>query len=369
MPRREMPCSGSVGKAAAVRSVVMRRSALGPLLALCLVPAVAVTACGAGGEDEDALAAQQLRDSAAAARERQDQLAAEDARAATAEEASAAAEAESEAEAKRLATQPMEVEPAAAGASSASAGPGAPLTAADRASFAKLAASLPGRQGIAVSGLGLGQQVYRAGDFTSGVAWSTSKVPVAMAAISAGTANSSDLRAAITSSDNAAAERLFASLGSPSAAAAKATAQLRAAGDGRTTVQSQRLRSGYTAFGQTSWALTDQARFAAGMRCTGPGRKVAGLMRQTVSGQRWGIGTLGASAALKGGWGPGITAGQADGWLDRQLGIATIGGKPVAIAIATTGGSHESATPTLTRLAQWARSNVGTTGLPATPSC
>ena len=48
--------------------------------------------------------------------------------------------------------------------------------------FAALARSLPGEVGLAVSPVGLGQRVEQLGPLQRAIAWSTSKVPVAMAA-------------------------------------------------------------------------------------------------------------------------------------------------------------------------------------------
>ena len=59
----------------------------------------------------------------------------------------------------------------------------------DRASFKQLAASLDGAEGLAVSATGLDQRVERVGSLLGGVAWSTSKVPVAMAVIDSGHAS------------------------------------------------------------------------------------------------------------------------------------------------------------------------------------
>lgn len=244
------------------------------------------------------------------------------------------------------------------------------FSSADRKSWARLASSLPGAEGVAVSPVGQDQTVWKAGSFTRGVAWSTAKAPVAMAAIKAGTARQSDLVAAITASDNAAAERLWSSLGSPTTAARAATRQVRAAGDSNTVIQSQRLRgSAYTAFGQTSWALADQVRFVAGMGCLAAGKRVLGLMGRVVSGQRWGLGTTGGSARFKGGWGPGVSPGQANGWLDRQMGIINVGGKQAAVTIATTAGGHGSGTSNLTRMAQWVKSHVNQAALTSSPQC
>ena len=96
------------------------------------------------------------------------------------------------------------------------------LSPADRISFARLQTRLGGRIGLAVSGLGEGQKVQRLGSLDSVIAWSTSKVPIAMAVYDAGLADSqrANLRAAITASDNAAAERLWAALGGGTQAAA-----------------------------------------------------------------------------------------------------------------------------------------------------
>ncbi|MDP1910765.1 MAG: hypothetical protein Q8K85_20890, partial [Hyphomicrobium sp.] len=247
-----------------------------------------------------------------------------------------------------------------------------PFTAADRKSFDRLRRSLGGDSGVAVSGVGKGQPVQFLGTLRSAVAWSTSKVPVAMAVIDAGGRSKygSDLRQAITASDNAAAERLWSSLGSGATAARKAQAQVRAAGDSRTTVESRRLRSGFTPFGQTLWSLPDQARFTAGMACLPAGRQVLDLMGQVIASHRWGLGVR-SNAKLKGGWGPGSKPGANGGYIDRQMGTATIAGKQVAITIATrpADGSHESGTSHLTAIAKWVYSHVDTRSLPAGASC
>jgi hypothetical protein len=52
-------------------------------------------------------------------------------------------------------------------------------------SFAKLQATLGGRIGLAVSGLGTGQKVQQLGNVNAVIAWSTSKVPIAPARLSA----------------------------------------------------------------------------------------------------------------------------------------------------------------------------------------
>lgn len=247
------------------------------------------------------------------------------------------------------------------------------MSAADRASFARLQSQLGGRVGLAVSGLGFRQKVQHLGRVDSVIAWSTSKVPIAMAIYEAGLADSqrATLGAAITASNNAAAERLWAALGAGAQAAAAADAQLRAAGDDHTRVQPNRLRAGFTEFGQTLWKLSDQARFTAGMACLPAGAQVLALMDQTVASQRWGLGAAGVEAQLKGGWGPGSQPGAGGGYLDRQMGVVTIDGKPLAVTIASLppDGSHGSGTSALTAIARWVVAHADVRRIPSHPRC
>jgi hypothetical protein len=324
------------------------------------VAALAVALTGCGGADPEA---ERLRESTARHEAEQAAIAAR-------EQTKAAQEAAEEAGLAQETTATASPPPETPTPAAAPPGGRALLSEADRASFAQLAANLPGgAAGIAVASTGLGTTASSAGSLTSGVAWSTAKVPVAMAAIRAGAGRSADLTAAITASDNAAAERLFAALGGGATAAAAATAQVRAAGDSATTIQGERLRSGYTPFGQTSWSLIGQAHFAAGLACTAPGREALALMRRTIAAQRWGLGTVGSSPALKGGWGPGRSPGAADGWLDRQFGVVQIGGRPVAIAIAVAAPDHASGTQALTRIASWAETHIDGRAATATARC
>lgn len=251
--------------------------------------------------------------------------------------------------------------------------PGRVLSDADTASFARLAAGLGGQEGLAISRLGRDPQVQQLGTLRRAVAWSTSKVPIAMAVIAAGAEQRelSDLRAAITASDNAAATRLWASLGSPATAAQAADAQLRAAGDERTVIQSRTVRPPFTPFGQTDWSLADQVRFTAGMACVAAGAEVLGLMNQVVPSERWGLGAAGVSAQFKGGWGPGSRPGASGGYLDRQMGVLTIHGKPLAVTVAAlpADGSHDSGVRNLTAIAQWVVAHADVSGISASPRC
>jgi len=248
------------------------------------------------------------------------------------------------------------------------------LGAADRAGLRRLIRTLGGEAGLAVSATGIGQPVQRLGTLRRGVAWSTAKVPIAMAVIDAGQAEAQagDLQRAIAVSDNDAARRLWADLGGGRTAAAAAQRELRRAGDAGTTVEWRSLRgSTFTPFGQTDWALDDQVRFTAAMPCSASGRAVLRLMADVAPGQRWGLGAAGVPARFKGGWGPGSAPGRPGGYLDRQMGIVTIGGRPVAVALASrpADGSHASGASALTAMARWLVRHADTTGLSPEPAC
>lgn len=252
-------------------------------------------------------------------------------------------------------------------------GRGDVLTPADRVRFRRLERSLGGEHGLAVSGLGRDRPVTEMGSLRSGVAWSTSKVPIAMAVIAAGggEAQQQALTAAITMSDNAAADQLWQFLGGGRPAAQATEAQLREAGDTTTTVEHRRLRPEFSPFGQTLWSVRDQAAFVAGMACTAAGPQVLGLMGQIDSGQRWGLGAAGVQAELKGGWGPGVDPGAGSGYFDRQMGVLTVAGKPMAVAIAAApaDGSHDAGAADLTAIARWIVRNADVSALPSKPRC
>src|SRR6185437_16149028 len=119
------------------------------------------------------------------------------------------------------------------------------------ADFARLAARLHAVAGIAISAVGSQGVPITLGDWQSGPAWSTIKVPLIIAALRDENPPvvTGAMTAAITESDNAAAESIWAALGDPLTAASKVEAVLRQAGD-PTTVQSRKIRPEFSAFGQ-----------------------------------------------------------------------------------------------------------------------
>jgi hypothetical protein len=241
------------------------------------------------------------------------------------------------------------------------------FTAADRLSFQKLERGLGGTSGVAASEVGLNRSVSELGTLHEGVAWSTIKVPIALAveARSGGrptAAMQALLAQAVSASDNSAAEALWAGLGSPAAAAATVHSVLAASGDTLTTVETQVLRPGFTSFGQTDWPLAAQQRFIAGLPCLANSRPVLSLMRQVVPDQRWGIGTLPFETQFKGGWGP-----DPDGrYLVRQMGIVRLSnGRFLAASIATmpADGGFATGTANLSQIAQWLMAHVDSSRL------
>ena len=229
------------------------------------------------------------------------------------------------------------------------------------ANFARLETKLHAVAGIAVSAVGNGQAPIMLGDWEHGPAWSTIKVPLIIAALRQENPPTvtDAMTAAITESDNAAAESIWASLGDPVTAARKVEAVLRQTGDS-TTVQSQKVRPEFTAFGQTDWSLTDQARFTSVAVCDSANAPVFALMGRVQPDQRWGIGTV-PVAQFKGGWGPSPTG----SYLVRQLGVLPAPNGRIAVALAAqpASGKFDDGTAALDEMASWLTAHLG--ALPA----
>lgn len=197
------------------------------------------------------------------------------------------------------------------------------------ASFQELQPTLRGKVGMAIMPVG-GDRPVTFGSWTSGPAWSTMKVPLTVAALRRNPATSTyAASAAITLSDNAAADVLWQSLGSSQEAAQAVEAVLREGGDAKTKVPATRSRPDASAFGQADWALTEQVRFAARLPCLPQTATVINLMEQVTAAQRWGLGVFNG-AEFKGGWGPD----QRGAYLVRQFGLVPTPTGQVAVAFA-----------------------------------
>jgi hypothetical protein len=217
--------------------------------------------------------------------------------------------------------------------------------------FAELEQRLHAKMGLVVSAVGGSPQQLILGEWASGPAWSTIKVPLIIAALGEEhppTINDA-MRAAITESDNAAAESIWEKLGDPVTAAHKVEAVLRTYGD-PTPVEWRKVRPEFTAFGQTVWSLADQARFTAAAVCDTANASVFALMGQVVSDQRWGLGLI-PGTRFKGGWGPSPT----DLYLVRQLGVIQTPTGLTAVAMATepASGRFADGTEELTEASTW----------------
>jgi hypothetical protein len=229
-----------------------------------------------------------------------------------------------------------------------------------------LSDTLGGRIGLTASGVGRKPRIERLGHLETGAAWSSMKVPVALAVVrrEGVTRNRELLRRAITISDNAAAESLWGRLGSPASAGRAVEGVLAAAGDATTTVQTKRVRPGFTSFGQTQWPLRSQQRFIAGLPCLKESRHILPLMASVTASQRWGLGSSGAPARFKGGWGPDL----AGRYTVRQMGLLDLpNGRRVAVtaaAIAPDGG-FEDGKRNLTRIARWFTGHMSHAAVPA----
>jgi hypothetical protein len=229
------------------------------------------------------------------------------------------------------------------------------------ADFAQLQTRLHAPVGIAVTAVGAGQPPITMGDLQSGPAWSTIKVPLAIAALRQEDPPTVTpaMSAAITESDNSAAEAIWAALGDPVTAAHKVEAVLQETGDS-TPVEYRKLRPEFTAFGQTDWSLAEQAKFVASAACDTRNAQIFALMGKVVPDQRWGIGTI-PDSRFKGGWGPS----PAGNYLVRQIATlsAPTGTIAVAMAVAPASGSLTDGTTELTDVANWLRDHLA--ALPA----
>jgi len=219
------------------------------------------------------------------------------------------------------------------------------------ADFVSSSAGIPAQVSVAVFS---GSTVRSFGTWSDGPAWSTIKVPLAIAALRAAPeAAEAFLTAAITRSDNAAAESLWSLLGDPPVAAEAVGEVLRETGDDATIVQSVRERAGFTAFGQTRWPLEAQARFAWALPCVPGSGPVIADMRHIVDDQSWGLAD--DETATKGGWGPGVNG----KYLVRQMATLEVADGAIGVALAAEpdDGTFTSGVTATNLLAEWVRNH------------
>lgn len=225
------------------------------------------------------------------------------------------------------------------------------------ASFAELQSRLHATAGVAIRAVSREtSDSVMLGEWISGPAWSTIKVPLAIAGLRQQNSDqiTREMTAAITQSDNAAAESIWAGLGEPATAGAEVEAVLRSAGD-PTIVQTRKVRPEYSAFGQTEWSLANQVQFLASAACDSSDQPVLELMGQVEDSQKWGLGAIPGSR-IKGGWGP-----SPEGrYLVRQIAVVPTprGSTVVAMAVEPDSGAYTDGVADLTELAGWLRSHI-----------
>ena len=236
--------------------------------------------------------------------------------------------------------------PAASSAPSSSTEPPAAPPSGDVPAVLDRIVAEHGDVGIAVSD---GTTAIEAGRTAPEAAWSTSKVPVLIAANRTGAADGQLVSSAITYSDNEAAKAAWAALGEGTAAAQATQSVIAEAGDTATQVQSQVTRPEFTAFGQTMWGVGNQAKFMARVRCVEGAQPIVDAMGVADPAQAYGLRTL-PGALMKGGWGP-SPAGAYD---VRQMGIVQLDGHDVAVALIASSpdGQYASAQSVLTSMAE-----------------
>jgi hypothetical protein len=225
------------------------------------------------------------------------------------------------------------------------------------ADFARLQSAIDGTIGLAIAPAGNAASAISLGHWTIGPAWSTIKVPLVIAAMRQDDSSQVNeaMREAVTKSDNAAAESIWEGLGDAVTAAHTVEKVLIEAGD-HTTVESQKKRPEFTAFGQTRWSLNAQLRFAAFAACDDRDAPVRALMGQIEQDQQWGLGVI-PNAQFKGGWGPS----EAGAYLVRQFGFLTNSSgavSVVAMAVQPASGSFADGTADLTQIGNWLRSHL-----------
>jgi hypothetical protein len=192
---------------------------------------------------------------------------------------------------------------------------------------------------------------WYAGTLSTGVAWATIDVPVAMAVL-----NEPSLPAdvdylmtkALSDSSGAGDDALWQLLGDNEEAATKTTQTLRQLGDVATQVPSS-TDTNLPVYTQTQWTLANQASFAAQLYCSPASWQVLTKMSQQPDSDKWGLGSL-KRTDFKSGWGN-----LPNGSLSvRQLGIVLTADQTrvgVSVAAIPNDGNLATAQAALTDLA------------------
>lgn len=189
---------------------------------------------------------------------------------------------------------------------------------------ARVLATHGGQAGVAIHTAGTTVHIGQPGQSP---AWSTIKVPVAIAAEEAGVARPEWIDTAITVSDNDSAFLLFASLGGDGKSVEAVEGLLGRYGNAP-DMAALGLHGGSVPYGWTPWLLSDQAAFATQLPCIEAAEYTYDRMGEVVEWQRYGLGQL-PEARFKGGWGPGTD----DLYTVRQFGTVPVEEGLIGVAI------------------------------------
>ncbi|WP_245527490.1 class A beta-lactamase-related serine hydrolase [Corynebacterium lipophiloflavum] len=178
-----------------------------------------------------------------------------------------------------------------------------------------------GSVGIAVAGA---DGVISGGDDGAYPAWSTIKVPIAVAATRVAPDQAQLYApAAIHNSDNVAAESLWALVTPGDVNQVLADAGVDA------SVNTLPIRTEFSTFGQTALSASQEATLAGHLACVAGAKDVLELMGNVSPDQAYGLGQL-PGARLKGGWGPSPSG----GYQVRQVArVTNTRGNDVALAL------------------------------------
>ncbi|AWB81983.1 hypothetical protein C3B44_06150 [Corynebacterium yudongzhengii] len=201
--------------------------------------------------------------------------------------------------------------------------------------------------GIALSD---GEHVAHAGVDGESSAWSTIKVPIAIAATQNGLEDDSVIELAITESDNDASRILWNFLGDTETAALAAE-EVMVEGNGPSTLYDTVTTYYGSSFGNASWPLINQARFAANLECIDGAGPTYAAMGDIVEWQSDGLAGL-DDAHVKGGWSDELETANEYLYTYRQLGAVVTDSGTVGVAIIAhpDDGSHETARAALDEL-------------------
>ncbi|WIM67831.1 hypothetical protein QP027_00025 [Corynebacterium breve] len=190
-----------------------------------------------------------------------------------------------------------------------------------------------------------GDEMRAVGHIGQFPAWSTIKVPIALAAVeecSYDDAYRDELiTASIEWSDNDAAYYLWTCLGDPETADARTEEMISRGG---TSLHME------PAFGLTRWSIPSQAQFGHYISSLDEGNPVIEAMHNIDEEQSYGLGTL-DDAAFKGGW-----SDDEDGsWHTRQFGFFNHDGETYGVAIAarSESGSYADGQEALTAITEF----------------